>query len=69
MIEKTSTEAESTGKPVLQYFFDESFHLQLTARSLFESYVKQLLDFLTSIGKSWPQDIRRQILEFYGPKS
>ncbi|KAH8719449.1 hypothetical protein GQ44DRAFT_775372 [Phaeosphaeriaceae sp. PMI808] len=68
MINKASIEAQKTGKPVLYYFFDHSFRPHLTARSLFESYTKQLLYYLELIRKSCPHDVIRQIVEFYGPK-
>jgi hypothetical protein len=68
MINKASIEAHKTGKPVLYYFFDHSLRRHLTARSLFESYTKQLLFYLESIGKSCPHIVIRRIVEFYGPK-
>ena len=68
MINKASIEAQKTGKPVLYYFFDHSFRPHLTARSLFESYTKQLLYYLELIQKRCPSDVIAQIFEFYGPK-
>jgi hypothetical protein len=68
VINKTSIEAQKTGKPVLYYFFDHSFRRHLTARSLFESYAKQLLYYLESVGKGCLPVVIRQIVEFYGPK-
>lgn len=67
MIDKTSTEAQKNGEPVLYYFFNHSFRRHLTARSLFESYTKQLLFYLESIGKRCPSTVVRQINEFYRP--
>jgi hypothetical protein len=60
--------AQLGGKPVLYYFFNHSFRRQLTARSLFESYTKQLLYHLGSIGKCCPLDVILRLAEFYGPK-
>jgi hypothetical protein len=55
-------------KPVLHYFFNHSFRRHLTARALFESYTKQLLYHLESIGKTCPPDVIARLTEFYGPK-
>jgi hypothetical protein len=67
MINKASTETQKNGKPVLYYFFNYSFRRHLTARSLCESYTKQLLLYLESIRKSCPSAVIRQIVEFYKP--
>ena len=67
MINEASIEAQNHGRPVLYYFFDHSFRSHLTARSLFESYTKQLLYYLDSIQKSCPRHIITQIFDFYGP--
>lgn len=62
------TKAQHTGRPVLYYFFNHSFRRHLTARALFESYTKQLLYYLGSIGKCCPPDVIVRLAEFYGPK-
>jgi hypothetical protein len=68
MISEACAEAQKAGKPVLYYFFDHSLRDHLTARSLFESYVKQLLYYLESIRKTCPHIVIRSLVEFYGPK-
>jgi hypothetical protein len=68
MINEISLEAQKAGKPVLYYFFNHSYRDHLTARSLFESYAKQLLYYMESNGKSCPNIVIRQIFDFYGPK-
>jgi hypothetical protein len=61
-------EAQKTGGLVLYYFFDHSFRGHLTARALFESYTKQLLYHLESIGKGCPRVVTDRMIDFYGPK-
>lgn len=68
MINKAFIKAQKTAKPVLYYFFNHSFRTHLTARSLYESYTKQLLYYLESIQKICPRNVITQITEFYGPK-
>ncbi|KIW17768.1 hypothetical protein PV08_04963 [Exophiala spinifera] len=68
MTQKTSIEAHKIGKPVLHYFFHHSYRQHLTARSLFESYTKQLLHHLQTIQKPCPPAVIGQIIEFYAPK-
>jgi hypothetical protein len=52
----------------LHYFFNHSFRQHLTARSLCESCVKQLLFNLESTKKGCPPIIIDRLVDFYGPK-
>jgi hypothetical protein len=68
VINEAFIESQKSGKPVLYYFFNHSFRRHLTARALFESYTKQLLYYLESIGKGCPRVVIDRMVDFYGPQ-
>jgi hypothetical protein len=68
VIDEAHIEAQKTGRPVLYYFFHHSFPRYLTARALFESYIKQILYHLASVKKTCPSVIIEQVINFYESK-
>jgi hypothetical protein len=67
VIDTTIAEAQSVGRPVLQFIYDHSFRRYLSARALFESYTKQLLVYIQQSNKYYPSAVITRIQEFYGP--
>jgi hypothetical protein len=58
----------TTGSPAIHFFYDSSIYSQLRAIDLLKSYVKQLLEYLSSINRPCPAHVVHKIKLFYGPK-
>lgn len=68
VIEAAMEMSTTKGSPTIHFFYDSSIRSQLKAIDLLESYVKQLLGYLSSINRPCPAHVVRKIKLFYGPK-
>lgn len=60
--------SQKTGDFVAHFFYSHSNKSQIRAEHLFRSYIKQIIGFLDTIGKSCPRGVVGFVKRFYGPK-
>ncbi|KAF9884480.1 hypothetical protein FE257_001741 [Aspergillus nanangensis] len=66
VIDAVIDQSQKDGKPTLHFFYDHSFKRFLTANTLFESYIKQLLGYIERSGRTCPPSIISRLWDFYG---
>ena len=69
ILERLIDEYAQNLDPIFHFFYSHSHKTRLKAADSFQSFIKQLLNYLDTYEIDWSHDITTYLLRFFGPKS